>query len=194
MKTKTIRFFLIAALIVFSLNWVQPARAHGGDPRLEINPEKLDPGSVLEIRGVDFEYEEEVMLALVGSENEMFLGTIVADVDGGFLKLITLPLDQAEGTYTIRAVTDDHEVNSPPFTISGNEAFQSEGKGLREQEEMLLVPMPTSPPATDTVEVLTEKEPSQTKFASFFPTILVGVFMALGIAVVLGGRAISKLR
>jgi hypothetical protein len=174
MKSKTFRFFLIVALIGCLHGWVRSAHAHGGDPRLEINSEKLNPGSVLEIRGVDFEYEEEVMLALVGSEDELILGTIVGDVDGGFLQLITLPLDQAEGTYTIRAKTDDHEVHSPPFTISGMAMVEGEGEGLREQEDGLLAPMPTTPPVTDTVDDLKENEPPQTNSTSSFPVILWG--------------------
>ena len=142
MKTKNYPFYSSVFVILFSLIFTQKVFAHGGEPRLEISAERLIPGSLLEIRGVEFEFEEEVSLALIGTQYELPLSTVTADTDGIFLLTITLPADLIEGTYVIRATTDDHAVESAKLTVSGTPDL---GGGERsEQEDGLLSPMPTS--------------------------------------------------
>lgn len=53
-------------LLAFSLFSIQPVLAHGDEPRIEISVGRINPGGVIEVRGVDFEYEETATLALVG--------------------------------------------------------------------------------------------------------------------------------
>ena len=105
-------------LLVF-LCYVDPASAHGEEPRLEISPETLNPGSTLDIRGVGFELETEIALAIAGLSGDLPVGTVTADVEGGFLMAIDLPSDLAEGTYSIRATSSDHVVTSAPFRVRG---------------------------------------------------------------------------
>jgi hypothetical protein len=133
----TLSFSILTLLLCFAT----PAFAHGGDPRLEISADRLSPGSALDIRGVDFEFEEKVTLDLVGAQGVTPFGIVLADPEGIFLLTITLPFDLAEGTYVLRATTDDHQLESAPITVSGS-ADTGQGE-QRDLEEPLLAPMPT---------------------------------------------------
>lgn len=125
--------------------------AHGEEPRLEITPERLPPGGTLELRGVGFEFEETVRLALLGAGLEIPLGEIVADTEGSFLQIVTVPAEIREGIYHVRAMTDDHDILSPVLTVQGSPLIYDEGGEPREQAESLLAPLPTNPSVVQTV-------------------------------------------
>ena len=192
MKKVTLHFFLLISFFILALWFAYPVFAHEGEPRIEISTEKLNPGASLEIRGVDFEFEEEITLALVGPQTEISLGNVVGDAEGGFLLTIALPIDLAEGQYAIHARTDDHEISSPKFTVWGMAMIESGGGGLREEEDGLLAPMPTFPPAATPLAALPSGSPSGTNSTLSLPAIIIGIFIALGIAVILIRRAISS--
>jgi len=139
MRTTFLGFILV---LLISLLIAKPVSAHGDEPRIEISAERLIPGSLLEIRGVDFEFEEEVTLALIGTHYELPLSIVTADTEGIFLVTITLPADLTEGAYVIRATTDDHMVESAKLTILGTANLG--GGEESEQEDGLLGPMATS--------------------------------------------------
>lgn len=135
-------FVLLSALFVTS-----SASAHGGEPRLEISAERLSPGETLQIRGVDFEYDQEVNIALIGNQIDISLGTLIADAEGVFIQNVLLPGSLAEGIYVVRARTYDHVVISPPIKIWGAAITNQEDTGIRDQSDVQLGPLPTFPPA-----------------------------------------------
>jgi hypothetical protein len=144
------RFRVLVSLVIVFIMCLFPvhnASAHGRAPRLEISVERINPGGVLDIRGVEFDYEEVVTLYLERQGIVIQLGQIVADLEGIFIHTIVLPFDLPIGEYSIRGVTDHHDVVSPVLTVQGP-AIQSEGggQGLREEDDALLVPMPTYAP------------------------------------------------
>lgn len=120
--------------------------AHANEPRLEISSDRINPGGVIELRGVDFEFEKEVDLALVGPDIEVQLGEITADTEGIFLRIVIIPVNLREGVYHFVALTDDHETLSPALTVQGPPILNEieTGQGLRNEEDGLLAPMPTS--------------------------------------------------
>ena len=145
MKTKIILCLSILIVFPFSLIYVQSASAHGGEPRIEIGAERLNPGAVLDIRGVDFEFEEQVVLSLVGPQVEIPFGSAIADTDGVFLQTISLPVDLSEGTYFIRGTTNDHVVDSPQITVWGSAVETTGTERLDEDAGYgLLAPMPNT--------------------------------------------------
>ncbi len=146
MKNNTSPFLSIIILLLFVLISAQPALAHGDKPRLEINPERLNPGAALDIRGVDFRLEEHVTLSLVSAQTEIPFGTVLADAEGVFILTITLPVDTPEGIYIVRATTEDRVVESIPITISGMALMAGGGQGERDEDDGLLAPMPTYAP------------------------------------------------
>ena len=157
MKKRIVTSLSIVIIFTFVLLGTSRVLAHGEEPRIEINPERLNPGTVIDIRGVDFEFEEEVKLALIGSQAEIPLGTVAADTEGIFLLTATLPVDLAEGTYVVRGTTDDHSVDSPALTIWGS-APSGEG-GQRSEEDPLLAPMPTLAAGAPTPQLAFVVEP-----------------------------------
>jgi hypothetical protein len=181
MKKTTFKNSLAFFVIIFLLCFTSPALAHGGEPRLEISADKLNPGSALDIRGVDFEFEEHITLDLVSPQTVIPFGTVLADTEGVFLLTITLPADTAEGTYIIRATTDDHVVESASITISGS-ADVEEGE-QREPEEPLLAPMPTVVAGVSTAVPFTS--PSTDGAAKpTSSTLYVWIAVAIGIVVI----------
>jgi len=140
--------FFIAISLVLASPGARLAHAHGEEPRLEVSPERLNPGGVVDVRGAGFEPEELIALTLMGAEFELSLGEITADQEGIFLHIVALPADLAQGAYHFRAVTDDHEIFSPTLTVFGQAVLELEaGQGQREDEDLLLAPMPTAAPA-----------------------------------------------
>jgi hypothetical protein len=147
MRKITFGSFLYIFLFLFALLSAQPALAHGTQPRLEINVERINPGGVLDVRGVDFDYEQVVTLYLERTGILIQLGEVVTDIEGAFLHIVVLPSDLPEGVYNIRAVTSHHDVLSPALTVQGSPILvEGGGQGERDEDGGLLVPMPTIAP------------------------------------------------
>ena len=140
--------FLVAGLLSFALAFalITPAQAHVETPRLEISLERINPGGVLDLRGVGFDYEEAVTLHLERPGIVVQLGEVAADTDGIFIHIVTLPVDLPEGTYTVRGLTTHHDVLSPVLTVQGPAIVEGGGQGERDEDDGLLAPMPTYPP------------------------------------------------
>ncbi|MBI3243278.1 MAG: hypothetical protein HYZ49_13390 [Chloroflexi bacterium] len=140
---------LLAAFAVFTLLLLPlQARAHDGDPRVEISSDRLQPGLVLEVRGVNIAADEPITVSLVGAAGEFPLGVATGDGHGDFTQPFTVPVDMPEGTYKVLAQSSNLPVASAPIVVYGPPVLEAEGEGeLREEEEALLAPMPTFPKA-----------------------------------------------
>lgn len=140
------RFIKILVFILIFLSG-STAYAHNGEPRLEINIERINPGGVIDVRGVEFDYEEAAALYLERPGIMIQAGEVIADLEGIFLQTIVLPADLPEGVYNFRAVSDHHEVMSPAVVVQGS-AILSEGREQdnRDEHDNLLVPIPTFAP------------------------------------------------
>ena len=134
------------AILLLALFLVPTAAAHGRTPRLEISAELMNPGGVLDIRGVEFDYEELVTLYMERQGVVVSLGEINADLEGIFIHTIVLPADLPAGDYSIRGVTEHHDVLSPIFSVQGSAIMEGGGQGERDEDDGLLAPMPTYPP------------------------------------------------
>jgi hypothetical protein len=140
---------LIVGMLVLTLSFllVSPVLAHGGQPRLEISVERINPGGILDVRGVEFDYEQSVTLYLERTGIVVQLGEVVTDLEGVFLHIVVLPVDLPEGVYNIRAVTSHHDVLSPALTVQGSPILgEGGGQGERDEDDGLLAPMPTFAP------------------------------------------------
>lgn len=137
---------IVALSLWLAFLMVMPVLADGGDPRLEISVERLNPGGVVDVRGVDFEFEELVSLTLIGSGLELSFGEINASVEGGFIHTVIIPSDLPEGTYYFRGTTSRRWVISAPLTVWGTAIAEDGGQGPRDEDDSLLAPMPTFAP------------------------------------------------
>lgn len=152
------RTFAGILIVLLSLFIVPVVFAHGDEPRLEISVERVNPGGVVEVRGVDFEMDELVTLELVGSDMTIPQGEFIADVEGLFSQVITLPVDLKEGTYTFRATTDDHVIESVSFVVWGLPIMAEEDDGQREEDDALFAPMPTYAPGVSVTPMAVKEE------------------------------------
>lgn len=148
MKKKTLRHLFFISAIIFAVCCVQPAFAHGTEPRLEISVERINPGGIVEVRGVDFDYEELVELSLMRSEIQIPLIEVTADVEGVFTQVITLPSDLPVGEYNFRAKSDHHLIMSPTINVWGAAVENNESNGIQDQSDIQFGPIPTFAPTT----------------------------------------------
>jgi hypothetical protein len=181
MRIIFIRLLPILFLVLFSLSYARPAIAHGDNPRLEISVEKINPGGVIEVRGVDFEYEELVSLSLTSSEIQIQLNEVTTDMEGGFTQIVVLPSDLAAGEYNFQAkLSDDHVVISPTIVVWGVASDNEESTGVWDQSDLALGPVPTLAAAAPTPQINSVPEPkTEPAKSSAVPYIWIAV--ALGI-------------
>ncbi len=183
--------------------WATPltAHAHDGDPRVEISPDHLSPGLVLEVRGVNIAPEESITVSLVGPAGEFPLGTVTGDEHGDFTQAFTVPVDLPEGIYKVLTRGASQLVVSAPLTIIGPAVHSNEEGGQREQEEPLLATLPpdwgqtqaqsTRPiaPAPTPVRANVEPAPAENSAPSFLPlAVILGTLFLAGFSVALAAR------
>lgn len=191
-------FRVIVSVIIavtLSLFLVPSASAHATQPRVEISVERLNPGGVVNVRGVSFGMDDVVTLTLLGSNVETPLGEVIANGEGEFLQIIVLPTDLTEGTYYFRAVTSHHYVLSPPLTVWGTAIMEGGGQGERDEDDGLLAPMPTYPPGPQTVSTMSAPVASTPVEAPATPAgwgtnilILAGLMVLLAVVALRLGR------
>jgi hypothetical protein len=183
----------LVIIFVLSLIIVPGASAHGRQPRLEISAERINPGGVLDVRGVEFDYEQSVSLYLERTGIVVQLGEVVTDLEGVFLHIVVLPADLPEGVYKVRAVTTHHDVLSPALTVQGPAILtEGGGQGERDEDDGLLAPMPTFAPGVSSTPLpqttALERPVSQRNSTTLVYSILAGVI----ILALLGIRVLKK--
>ena len=148
------RFNVSAAIVILLALFIVPsASAHNKVPRVEISLERLNPGGVVDVRGVSFGMDDIVSLSLIGTGVDITLGEVMANAEGDFTYIAVLPAELVEGAYYFRAVTSHHYVLSPPLTVWGTAFIEGGGQGLRDEDDGLLAPMPTFSPSVVTTPV-----------------------------------------
>ena len=175
MKRKT--FWQSLSIFILCFRATLPALADGEDPRVEISADRLAPGMILEVRGVNLSREEQIPIALVGVKGEFQLGVITSNEVGEFTQTFTLPNDLPEGTYRVLARnTSQLAVISAPLTIQGPAVMSDvEEGGLRDEDEPLLAPMPTA------VKVSAAEQTNQAASESWLNPAMIAI--ALGVLV-----------
>lgn len=149
------RFTVSASIVILLALFIVPtASAHNKVPRVEISLERMNPGGVVDIRGVSFGMDDIVSLSLIGTGVDVSLGDVTANAEGDFTYIAVLPVELVEGAYYFRAVTSHHYVLSPPLTVWGTAIAEGGGQGPRDEDDGLLAPMPTFPPAVVTAPAL----------------------------------------
>jgi hypothetical protein len=189
MRKITLDAFVSVFVSLFALFYALPALAHGGEPRLEISAERINPGGVMEVRGVDFDYDEPVSLSLMRSEIQIPLMEVTADGQGVFTQIITLPADLPTGEYNFRARSDHHMIMSPTIIVWGAAVQDQEDSGIRDQSDLQLGPLPTfapgvSPtplPQTAALEPPVSKSSSMTLIYSILAGVVILALLSIRI-------------
>jgi hypothetical protein len=143
----------LAAALLVALAPAGPVRAHGDDPRIDVEAQRLSPGAPLTVRGYDFAYETGVELTLVGERERTHLASVTADVEGAFIHTVALPVGVAAGAYVVEAESGEHVVSGPPMLISGTPITSDDQDTRLEEGDSLLAPMPAPAAATGAAPV-----------------------------------------
>ena len=185
MNRRLMTRLLIVFITSFSILGVPlGAYAHDGPPRLELSTNQVNPGAVIEVRGINLAPEVPIVILLARDEYEVRLGEVMSDADGDFIQTVTLPLDLTEGDYTVRAAGKDQDPVSALLKIEG--AALVEAGEQRGDEEPLLAPMPTRAP--DSVAVTPATAPRAVP-----PTAVPGASSAAWLLLPLGALAVVGL-
>ena len=192
MKKNTLRHLFCAIVFILALSCPQPVFAHGGEPRLEISLERINPGGVIEVRGVDFDYDETVELSLMRSEIQIPLIEVTADGEGVFTQIITLPADLPTGEYNFRAKSEHHMVMSPTIVVWGVAVQDQEDNAIRDQSDVQLGPLPTFAPsvASTPLPQAAALEPPASKGSS--TTLITSILAGVVILALLSIRILKK--
>jgi hypothetical protein len=135
----------VALAIGLAVLWpAQAARAHGDEPRIEVDAQRTNPGASLTVRGYDFSYDEIVALTLIGRDREVLLGSVTTDVEGAFTHVVVMPIDLAEGAYTVVAAAGHHVATAPQLFVQSTPRRPNDGDTRLEDGDSLLTPMPTA--------------------------------------------------
>jgi hypothetical protein len=109
---------VVAVLAVFGL---RPALVdgHGGSPGLIAEPNPVNPGGTIEIRGDNLGSDEPVQLFLVDGGRSIVLGSGTTDGEGHLALFAILPADIAAGAYTVRAQSDGGYIAAGTLELAG---------------------------------------------------------------------------
>lgn len=193
MRTIPFRSLLYIFLFLFSLCCAQPAFAHGGEPRLEISVERISPGEIVELRGVEFDYDEPIVLSLIRSDFRIPLVDVTADGEGVFTQIIVLPTNLPAGEYNFLAMSDHHIITSPGITVWGAAVLEQEDSGIRDQSDLQLGTVPTFAPTVASTPLPAaapiETAPPQTSTMPLvWVAVGIGIFLLFGIVLLRARR------
>ena len=116
----------MAALLVMA----SAAVAASGLPAVSMDPASAEPGSEVEVTGLDFPSGQAVELQLTTTSGPVHLATLTTEEGGYFRQSVTLPTDVAPGPWELRATAPNGMVavhsfeagNAPPAVHPADEA------------------------------------------------------------------------
>jgi hypothetical protein len=134
---------LTAALLLLTVAGSSIGLGHEGGPRLILEPERVRPGGVLTIRLEDLPPERLVDLAITGSAGSVPLASVPVDPEGHATVFVEVPADLPLGTYTVNATAESVDVAGASVTVEGAPIAAGGEPGQKDEDDMLLVPLPS---------------------------------------------------
>ena len=148
-----------AAAVAAALVVAATALAHGGETFMDAEPAIVPPGGGVGIRA-DLLTSGPVRLTLAGTDgSRREVGVVEETVEGHFEVFFEVPRDLPVGLWTLLAEADDTVYGSTTIEVAGSVVGSEEGcgQGPRDEDDPLLVPLPSgwqatrsSPPGTTT--------------------------------------------
>ena len=148
-----------AAAVAAALVVVPVVLAHGGETFMNAEPTIVQPGGGIGVRA-DLLTSGPVTISLAGTDgSRREVGTVEETVEGHFEVFFEVPSDLPAGVWTLLAEADHTVYGSTTIEVAGSsvKAQEGGGQGPREEDDPLLVPLPSgwqasrsSPPGTTT--------------------------------------------
>jgi hypothetical protein len=191
---------LAAAILLLAWIWPLTAAAHGGGPALILEPDRVNPGGVLTVRGEDLGADEPIAFKIVGSAGTLDVGDMTADPVGHLTVALRVPPEMPVGVYALEAYqASGIRVANAPVFVEGAPILEGEGgPGGKDEDDGLLIALPAgwqqslSSPIVTAVPV-TSVGDGQTAAASELGLLAGLVVLALGAGAV-GLVLASRLR
>jgi len=120
------RLLAAAAILAFLLAALPgAASAHEGVARLILEPERVNPGGVVTIRGEDLRADDTMTIALLGETGRTELTTVTSDGEGHFTVTIEVSPEAPSGNYAIEAA--GQVVLTVPLAVEGAPVSNGDG-------------------------------------------------------------------
>lgn len=164
--------------------------AHGGETSMNAEPALVQPGEAVAIRA-DLLTSGPVTLNLVGADGSRRNVAVVEETnEGHFEVVVEMPPDVPIGVWTIVAEADGAVYGSTIVEVAGTPlgAGEGGGQGPRDEDDPLLVPLPSGWQA-DRSTPPTTSSPSTPPGSAFDPVPFVSLAGALGALGILFIRA-----
>jgi len=188
MKKQSFELLLIILMFFLPFCFAQTAFAHGDEPRLEISVERINPGGLIEVRGVGFDYDMQVSLSLISSTAQFSLNEVTTDEEGIFTQNVVLPAELPAGNYNFLARTEHHTVTSPMVTVWGTAVENHEDNGIQDQSDVQFDPIPTlaagvPTPMLSSPYSQSSNPPEKTSLPLAWIALGVGIILILGVLI-----------
>ena len=171
--------------------------AHEGPARLILEPDRVNPGGVVTVRGDDVGVEVELQLVLASATGDVELATLPTDPQGHLVTHVELPADLPTGTYALEARGGAAaRVATASLVVEGSPILEGGEPGGKDEDDLLLIALPSdwqrslSGPIV-TARPLTETLPAGSAGRSGIEAIAVGLAIAVAtvaIIIVVAGR------
>ena len=134
----------MAGLAILALASAPMAFAHGGGPRLLLEPDRSNPGGVVTVRGEDLGSDELITFSVVGIKGAIPIGDMIADGEGHLTVALQVPVDMAVGVYALEATqASGARVANAPLFVEGAPILPGEGgPGGKDEDDTLLIVLP----------------------------------------------------
>lgn len=133
-----------AAVVLLGLVWPLAVSAHGGGPALILEPDRVNPGGVLTVRGEDLGSDEPIAFKIVGSAGTIDVGEMTADPVGHLTVALRVPPEMPVGVYALEAYqASGVRVANVPVFVEGAPIVEGEGgPGGKDEDDGLLIALP----------------------------------------------------
>ena len=182
-----LRLLAAAAILAFLLAALPgAASAHEGVARLILEPERVNPGGVVTIRGEDLRADDPMTITLIASDGRTELTTVTSDGEGHFTVTVQLSPEAAPGVYAIEAA--GQVLLTVPLFVEG--APVSNGDGAPPgQDEGLPAVIPSFAATASQVPIAIVQPPTATVTESSLDVVpLVALFGAIAALALLAWR------
>jgi hypothetical protein len=141
---------VVAAFILLTAS-VSGVAAHGGFPGLIAEPNPINPGGTIEIRGDNLGSDEAVSIVLIAGGEQIALVSTTTDGEGHLDMFATVPADLPAARYTLQAQSEGGYVAGGSVELTGAPISDQGGGDPYERGPIASVPAVQAPPGGQAV-------------------------------------------
>jgi hypothetical protein len=160
--------------------------AHGGSPGLIAEPNPVNPGGTVEIRGDNLGSDEAVSIVLIADGKQITLVSTTTDGEGHLVVFATIPVDLPAARYSIQAQTAGGYAASGSIELAGVPIVEQQGGDPYERGPIGSVPAAQPPVGGGAAPESVPGSVSATQPTAVSDALILVAALVLPLAVVLG--------